>query len=60
MSATPPYLFSGIITGVLVSKFGVCISTVVGSLLMTIGMVASAFVPSPYLLYLTYGVIGGK
>ena len=44
----------------LVSTVGVCITSVAGSLLMTVGMVASAFSSSPYLLYLTYGVIAGK
>ena len=41
------------------SVFGVCSMTIAGALLMTVGMVTSGFVASPYILYITYGVIAG-
>ena len=52
-------IVSGLISGILVSVFGVCSMTIAGALLMTVGMVTSGFVASPYILYITYGVIAG-
>ena len=42
-----------------VTTLGMCLTTVAGSLLMTVGMVSSAFVSNPYLLYVTYGLTAG-
>ena len=53
------YYFSGLISGILVSLYGSHVTAVVGSVVMTVGMVTSGLVSSPYLLYLTYGVIAG-
>ena len=52
-------ILAGLVSGILVSIVGVCITTIAGSLLMTVGTVSSGFVTSPYLLYLTYGVTAG-
>ena len=52
-------MFAGVVSGIIVKLRGVCVATVAGSLLMTIGMVSSGFVTSLYLLYLTYGVAAG-
>ena len=60
MKARYTILLPGLVSGILVSLFGVCVTSVAGSLLMAVGMVASAFTTSPYLLYLTYGVIAGE
>ena len=46
-------------SGILVSVYGSHTTTVIGSLIMTVGMVTSGFVTIPYLLYITYGVIAG-
>ena len=53
------FFFSGVVAGVVVTTFGMCFTTVAGSLLMTVGMVSSAFVSNPYLLYVTYGLTAG-
>ena len=52
-------IFAGVVSGIIVKLRGVCVATVAGSLLMTIGMLSSGFVTSPYLLYLTYGIVAG-
>ena len=52
-------VFAGLVSGVVMSVVGVCITTIAGSLLMTVGMVTSGLVTNPYLLYLTYGVTAG-
>lgn len=47
--------------GRLMSKYGTRKSGILGSLMMSIGIIVSAFVTSdcPYVLYLTYGILGG-
>ena len=50
---------SGIVSGVIISAVGTCKTGIVGSLLMAVGMVSSAFVTTPYLLYATYGITAG-
>ena len=52
-------VFAGLVSGIVMSVVGVCITTIAGSLLMTVGMVTSGLVTNPYLLYLTYGVTAG-
>ena len=53
------YILAGIVSGIIVSIYGVCVTAVAGSLMVTVGLFSSGFVSSPYLLYLTYGVISG-
>ncbi|XP_021373604.1 monocarboxylate transporter 6-like [Mizuhopecten yessoensis] len=49
----------GPVAGILEKRFGCRVVAMVGSALIGVGMVASAFVPSLYWLYFTYGVITG-
>ena len=50
---------SGIVSGIVISAIGICKTSIAGSLLMTVGMVTSAFVTDPHLLYVTYGLTAG-
>ena len=53
-------LFPGIISGIIISALGACKTSILGTLLMSIGMVTSGFVTSSYLLYVTYGLTAGR
>ena len=53
------HILAGIVSGIIISIYGVCVTAVAGSLMVTVGLFSSGFVSSPFLLYLTYGVISG-
>ncbi|XP_060081990.1 monocarboxylate transporter 14-like [Ylistrum balloti] len=53
------FLMFGPVAGILEKRFGCRLVAMTGSALIGVGMLASAFVPTLFWLYLTYGVITG-
>ena len=51
---------SGPVTGILLKRFGCRLVGVAGSLILFVGLLTSVFTPSLHVLYVTYGLIGGK
>lgn len=50
----------GIVTSAPIEVYGCRPVTILGGLLMAAGFITSAFAPNITVLYLTYGVVGGK
>ena len=51
--------FTGLLAGPLIKKYSYRNMAITGSLISTLGMLSSAFVPSIYPLYVTYGLTTG-
>ena len=54
------FLFSGIVAGPLIQRFGWRPVTICGSILSAIGFFSSSFANNVYLMYFTYGGLTGK
>lgn len=52
--------YAGPIAGTLSNRFGFRPVIMTGSVISSIGIAVSIFVNSIFLLYLTYGIVGGK
>ena len=52
-------LSTGLLVGGLVRRHGVRVIGVIGSVIMSAGVICSAVSPSVYVLFLTYGVVTG-
>ena len=51
---------TGSVGGILVKHHGCRKVAILGSIIATVGLATSMFVPSMYFLYLTYGFVTGK
>ena len=54
------YLFSGPLAAWLVQRYTSRWVTAAGTVLIVVGVLSTAFAPSIYVLYITYGVLPGK
>jgi len=52
-------IIAGPLASILCNRFSCRFVTILGAVICTIGVFISAFVPNLYLLYFTYGVLGG-
>ena len=53
-------LTTGAISGYLCARLGAPVTATLGTLIMSAGMLASAFVDNVYIMYATFGAVGGK
>lgn len=50
----------GIVAAMLINKYGCRVTTIVGGILTSSGLVLSFFAPNVYFLYFSLGVVSGK
>jgi hypothetical protein len=53
------FAIAGIFVGTLIDNYGARVVCITGAITSACGLLATSFTPNLYMIYATYGVIGG-